>query len=228
MPTSGLAERLAEVRERIAAASRRGGQQHSVTIVAVTKTLAAEVVTAAYQAGIRDIGENKVQEARRKMMSVSVPVAWHLIGHLQRNKVKETRGFSLIHSLDSVRLADALHRAGEERDEPIDVLVQVNASQEATKGGFAAEVIPAEAERLRRLGGIRVRGVMTMTALDASEVELRRTFSAARSAREQLAAAGHPAAELSMGMSQDNEIAVEEGATMVRIGTVLFGPRQER
>lgn len=225
MPTSGLAERLAEVRERIAAAGRRGGRKHPVTIVAVTKTLGPETVTAAYQAGIRDIGENKVQEALRKMMSVSVPVAWHLVGHLQRNKVKDTRRFSLIHSLDSARLADALHRAGEERGEPIDVLVQVNASREQSKGGFEIDALPAEAVRLRRLGGITVRGVMTMSALDANETELRATFSAARSAREHLLAAGHPATELSMGMSQDYEIAVEEGATMVRLGTVLFGPR---
>lgn len=228
MPTSGLAERVAEVRERIAAAGRRGGRQQTVTIVAVTKTLGPETVTAAYQVGIRDIGENKVQEALRKMLLVSVPVAWHLVGHLQRNKVKDTRRFSLIHSLDSPRLADALHRAGEERDEPIDVLMQVNASQERSKGGFDLDAVPDEAERLRRLGGIRVRGVMTMSALDADETALRATFSSARSAREHLAAAGHPATELSMGMSQDYEIAVEEGATMVRLGTVLFGPRPER
>lgn len=228
MPTSGLAERVAEVRGRIAAAGRRGGRQQTVTIVAVTKMLGPETVTAAYQAGIRDIGENKVQEALRKMMSVSVPVAWHLVGHLQRNKVKDTRRFSLIHSLDSARLADALHRAGEERDEPIDVLVQVNASREHSKGGFDLDAVSGEAERLRRLDGIRVLGVMTMAALDADETKLRATFSSARSAREHLAAAGHPATELSMGMSQDYEIAVEEGATMVRLGTVLFGPRPER
>jgi pyridoxal phosphate enzyme (YggS family) len=228
MPTSGLAERLAEVRERIAAAGRRGGRQQPVTIVAVTKMLGPDAVTAAYQAGIRDIGENKVQEALRKMTSVSVPVAWHLVGHLQRNKVKDTRGFSLIHSLDSARLADALHRAGEERGEPVEVLVQVNASGEQSKGGFDVDTVRAEAERLRRLAGLRVCGVMTMAALDASEAELRATFSSARSAREHLAAAGHPATDLSMGMSQDYEIAVEEGATMVRLGTVLFGPRSER
>lgn len=228
MPTSGLAERVAEVRERIAVAGRRGGRQQPVTIVAVTKTLGPEAVTAAYEAGIRDIGENKVQEALRKMTSVSVPVAWHLVGHLQRNKVKDTRRFSLIHSLDSARLADALHRAGEERGEPIDVLVQVNASREQSKGGFEVDALPAEAERLRRLGGIRVRGVMTMSALEANETELRATFSDARSARDHLFAVGHPATELSMGMSQDYEIAVEEGATMVRLGTVLFGPRLER
>jgi pyridoxal phosphate enzyme (YggS family) len=228
MPTSGLAERLAEVRERIAAAGRRGGREQPVTIVAVTKMLGPDVVTAAYQVGIRDIGENKVQEALRKMTSVSVPVAWHLVGHLQRNKVKDTRGFSLIQSLDSARLADALHRAGEERGEPIEVLVQVNASREQSKGGFSVDTIPAEAERLHRLAGIRVRGVMTMAAVDATETELRATFSDARAARDQLAAVGHPATELSMGMSQDYELAVEEGATMVRLGTVLFGPRPER
>jgi uncharacterized pyridoxal phosphate-containing UPF0001 family protein len=108
------------------------------------------------------------------------------------------------------------------------VLVQVNASREESKGGFDVDAVQGEAERLRRLAGIRVRGVMTMAALDANETDLRATFSDARSAREHLAAAGHPATELSMGMSQDYEIAVEEGATMVRVGTVLFGPRPER
>ena len=223
-----LATRVAEVRDRIEAARLRGGHGQTVTIVAVTKTLGPEAVTAAYDAGIPDIGENKVQEALRKMSMVSVPVAWHLIGHLQRNKVKDAGTFTMIHSLDSKRLAESLSASGERLGKPLRVLLQVNASGEATKGGFQPAEVAAEASRLRGLGGIEVRGAMTMAAPDAPESELRATFARARQAREELAAAGHPAAELSMGMSQDYEIAVEEGATMVRLGTTLFGPRHER
>jgi len=131
----------------------------------------------------------------------------------------------LVHSLDSARLADALHDRGIARGQPIGVLVQVNVSGEAAKSGWAPAGLEAEAERLRGLGGVRVKGVMTMAPLDADEGVLRRTFAGARQARDVLRAAGHEAAELSMGMSNDYEIAVEEGATMVRIGTLLFGAR---
>lgn len=228
MLISALTERLAEVRAHIAAAVARGGRNQAVVLVAVTKTLGAETVQAAFEAGIPDVGENKVQEAIGKMASVTVPVRWHLIGHLQRNKVKHVGGFTLVHSVDSVRLAQALHGFGEQRGTAVDVLLQINASREKTKGGFGQDELPRTAEALLALSGIRVRGVMTMAAFEAEEPELRRTFAAARQARELLAAAGHPAVELSMGMSQDYEVAVEEGATMVRLGTTLFGPREER
>jgi pyridoxal phosphate enzyme (YggS family) len=225
MAYSDLALRVAEVRERIAAARGRGGHRQDVTIVAVTKTHGADAVLAAFEAGVPDVGENRVQEALGKMPAVSVPVAWHLIGHLQRNKVREASRFALIHSLDSLRLGVALDAVGSRVGKPLDVLLQVNASGEASKGGFEPSAIAGDAERLRALPGIRVRGVMTMAAFDAAESELRRTFGVARDALRQLAEAGLPAVELSMGMSQDYEIAVEEGATMVRLGTTLFGPR---
>ena len=228
MLISALRERLAEVRGRIAAAAARGGRNQEVGLVAVTKTLGPEAVRAAFDAGIVNIGENKVQEAISKMAAVNVPVNWHLIGHLQRNKVKHVGAFKLVHSLDSSRLAHALNRFAEQRGEAVDVLLQVNASRERSKGGFEQDELAREAKNFLALTGIHVRGVMTMAAFDADEAELRRTFTAARQARETLTAAGHPAVELSMGMSQDYEVAVEEGATIVRLGTTLFGPREER
>jgi uncharacterized pyridoxal phosphate-containing UPF0001 family protein len=127
--------------------------------------------------------------------------------------------------MDSSRLADALHARGLAKGQPIDVLVQVNVAGETSKSGWESEAVPAEAERLVGLPGVRVRGVMVMAPLDAPEAVLRETFAGARTARTVLEAAGHPAVELSMGMSNDYEIAVEEGATMVRLGTALFGAR---
>jgi pyridoxal phosphate enzyme (YggS family) len=220
-----LAARVAEVRERVAAAVARGGHGQKVTIVAVTKTHGPDAVRAAWEVGLADVGENKVQEALAKMDQVSVPVRWHLIGHLQRNKVKALEHFALVHSIDSARLADAVSELGVARRRAIDALVQVNVAGEATKGGFAPEELAAEAERFVTRAGIRVVGVMTMAPLDADEATLRRVFQGARAARELLVSAGHPAFDLSMGMSNDYEVAVEEGATMIRLGTVLFGAR---
>ena len=225
MPFSDLAARVAEVRDRIAAAVARGGRGQRVTVVAVTKTHGPDAVRAAWDAGLRDVGENRVQEAVGKMAAVDVPVAWHLIGHLQRNKIKAVDRFALVHSLDSERLANALHEHGVRRGRAVDVLVEVNVSGEATKGGYAAGALAAEAERLTALPGVRVLGVMTMAPFDAEERTLRRVFGGARAARDLLEGAGHPAYELSMGMSGDYEVAVEEGATLVRLGTVLFGAR---
>ncbi|HJU90101.1 MAG TPA: YggS family pyridoxal phosphate-dependent enzyme [Gemmatimonadaceae bacterium] len=224
MPFHDLAARLADVRQRIAAAATRG-QGQEVRIVAVTKTHGIDAVRAAWEAGIRDIGENRVQEALQKIDASDVPVAWHLIGHLQRNKVKSLDRFSLVHSIDTVRLADAVDQYGEARGRAVDALIQVNVSSEETKGGYAPKDIPAEAERLAGHSGIRVLGVMTMAPFGAEERVLREVFIGARRAREVMASAGHPATELSMGMSDDYEVAVEEGATMVRLGTVLFGRR---
>jgi PLP dependent protein len=226
MPFQDLAGRVAEVRGRIADAAARGSGQ-SVTIVAVTKTHGIEAVRAAWSAGLRDVGENRVQEALRKIEECDVPVAWHLIGHLQRNKVRTVDRFALIHSIDSARLADAVHEHGLARGRPVDALIQVNSSGEATKGGFTLPMLGEESERLEARSGIRVMGVMTMAPFGAEERVLREVFAGARQARELLLAAGHGATELSMGMSEDYEIAVEEGATMVRLGTVLFGRRPE-
>ena len=220
-----LAEHVAEVRARIGAAAARGGHGQKVTIVAVTKTHGPEAARAAYEAGLHDVGENKVQEALKKMASVDVPVRWHLIGHLQRNKIKALEQFVLLHSLDSARLADGVCEFGIARGRAVDALIELNLSGEDSKGGFTLSELLPEAERLVSLSGIRIRGVMTMASFTATESGLHRTFAEAREAREILVEAGHPAEELSMGMSNDYEIAVEEGATMVRLGTTLFGAR---
>ena len=225
MPFQDLPDRLAEATEQIKRAGERGGRGQAVTIVAVTKTFGADAPVAAWQAGVRDVGENRVQEAAAKMAEVAVPLRWHLIGHLQRNKVKQLDAFHLIHSMDSGRLADAIAQHGSTRGRPVDVLLQVNVSGEGTKGGYGLADMEREAERLRGMNGLAVHGVMTMAPFDADEATLRAVFSGARSARDTLRAAGHPATELSMGMSGDYEVAVEEGATLVRLGTVLFGAR---
>jgi pyridoxal phosphate enzyme (YggS family) len=225
MPFQDLPARLAEVRERIELAMERGGHGQTVTIVAVTKTYGPDAPVAAWNAGLKDVGENRVQEAASKMPEVGVPLRWHLIGHLQRNKVKELDGFHLVHSMDSPRLADALASYGLARGRPMEVLLQVNVSGEGTKGGYEPADVEREAARLKGFAGLAVRGVMTMAPFDASGAVLRAVFSGARESAALLRAAGHPATELSMGMSGDYEVAVEEGATLVRLGTVLFGAR---
>lgn len=227
MPFQDLPERLAAVRETIERARQRGGRGQEVRIVAVTKTYGPDAPIAAWHAGLQDVGENRVQEAVTKMVQVEgqADLRWHLIGHLQRNKVKQLDGFRLVHSMDSARLADALAAYGVARGRPVDVLMQVNVSGEGSKGGYGPSTVEAEGERLHRLPGLVVRGVMTMAPFDAPAATLRCVFAGARRCAEQLSAAGHPATELSMGMSGDYEIAVEEGATLVRLGTVLFGAR---
>jgi PLP dependent protein len=225
MPFQDLPDRLASVRSAIDRARERGGRGQSVTIVAVTKTYGPEAATAAWRAGLHDVGENKVQEALAKIPLVDAPLRWHLIGHLQRNKVKQLDRFHLVHSMDSGRLADALAQHGVSRGRPVEVLAQVNVSGEDSKGGYEPATFEREAERLREAGGLVVRGVMTMAPFGADERTLRSVFAGARRCGELLRAAGHPATELSMGMSGDYEVAVEEGATLVRLGTVLFGAR---
>ena len=226
MPFFDLADRVREVRERIDAAVQRGGHGQLVTVVAVTKTHGPDALQAAWDVGLRDIGENRVQEALEKMAAVPKPFRWHLIGHLQRNKVKQLPRFDLLHSLDRASLADAVQAHGVAADRAVDALVQVNIAGEETKGGFEGEEVAAAADRLIALDRIRVRGVMTMAPFDAPEPILRRVFTGARAALETVRRAGHAdARELSMGMSGDYEVAVEEGATLVRLGTVLFGAR---
>ncbi|MBC7896538.1 MAG: YggS family pyridoxal phosphate-dependent enzyme [Cytophagaceae bacterium] len=226
MPFPGLSARVQEIQGRVAAAVGRGGHGQQVELVAVTKTYGPEAVEAAFAAGIRAVGENRVQEALDKMAQVQCAAEWHLIGHLQRNKARHAGKFALIHSMDSARLADALAAEGTSRGDPVPVLVQVNTSGESSKGGFTLSDLASEGPRLAASGGLRVRGVMTMAPFDASETVLRDVFRGAREARAALQQAGHvEATELSMGMSGDFEIAVEEGATMIRLGTILFGAR---
>ena len=226
MPFPTLPAVLADVRRRIAAAVERGGHAQTVTIIAVTKLFGPEAPAAAYDAGVLDVGENKVQEALDKMPLVAAPLRWHLIGHLQRNKVKFVDPFVLVHGMDSPRLAEALHAHGVARGRAVPVLLQVNVSGEASKGGVSEGDVAALAPILRSRDGLVVQGVMTMAPLGADDQLVRATFAGARRSRDTLCAAGLPARELSMGMSGDFEMAVEEGATMVRLGSILFGVRQ--
>src|SRR3954467_9026180 len=151
MPFQDLPERLAAVRETIERARQRGGRGQEVRIVAVTKTYGPEAPMAAWRAGLRDVGENRGQEAVTKIGQVEAPLRWHLIGHLQRNKVKQLDGFGLVHPMDSERLADALAQYGDSRGRPVDVLLQVNVSGEGTKGGYSPSDVEREAVRLRAM-----------------------------------------------------------------------------
>ncbi|HSU17937.1 YggS family pyridoxal phosphate-dependent enzyme [Longimicrobium sp.] len=229
METDGLAARLAEVRERIERARQRAGRTDGVTLVAVTKTHPPAVVQAAIRAGVADVGENRVQELGDKVDAVGRrAVRWHLIGHLQRNKVaKALPLFDLLHSLDSVRLAETLSAEAVKAGVTVRALVEVNSAGEATKGGFPAAGAVDAVGRILELPGIELAGMMTMAPFTDDQAVVRRAFAATRELRDE-AARQLPAfrgGELSMGMSNDFEIAVEEGATLVRVGSSIFGER---
>jgi pyridoxal phosphate enzyme (YggS family) len=222
----GLPARLAAVRDAVARHQEVGGWSHGVRIVAVTKTHGPEAVRAALAAGIREVGENRVQEALQKQEALrDVSVEWHLVGTLQRNKAKQAAGrFVLIHSVDRADLAAELDRRVVPGDrQPI--LVQVNCSAEPQKGGVEPASLPMLLDQLRILERIEVQGLMTMSALTDDQAEQRRAFRLLRELRDASERSGHRLPELSMGMSGDYPIAVEEGATMIRLGTILFGER---
>lgn len=223
-----LASRLARVREEIARVQARQGLHEAVTIVAVTKGFGADAVRAAVEVGLTDVGENRVQEALDKIEAArDVVVQWHLIGHLQTNKARFVPGrFAMVHSVDSPRVAAALARAnagvGLDR---LPVLLQVNVAGEVQKSGCAPADVAALAEAAMAAGSLHLRGLMTMAPYTDDETIQRRTFAQLRRLREELASRGLSAPELSMGMSGDYAAAVAEGATMLRLGTVLFGER---
>ncbi len=222
---------LPAVRERIDRACRRVGRADAeeVTIVAVTKGHSLEALRAAAGVGLETIGENRVQEARQKYKAGGdLGLRWHLVGHLQRNKVRQAlRIFELIHSVDSLRLGRAIDREAAKLGIRAAVLVQVNASGEEAKYGFPVhDVLPAISE-LCDMDNLQVLGVMTMAPFTSDEAILRKTFRRTRQlyddCRDNLVK--FEARHLSMGMTNDFEIAVEEGSTMLRLGTVLFGER---
>jgi pyridoxal phosphate enzyme (YggS family) len=226
-----LQRALPEVQERIERACRRAGRSDfdSITVVAVTKGHPIEALYAAREAGLRVIGENRVQEARQKReLAGDLGLSWHLVGHLQRNKVRHAlRIFEMIHSVDTLRLAETIDREAAKSGRPARVLVQVNASREASKHGVPVEEAPEVVRRICKLPNLRVTGLMTIAPLTGDERVLRDTF---RRTRELFELCGErverfEARDLSMGMSNDYEIAIEEGTTMVRLGTVLFGER---
>ncbi len=221
---STLADRLATVKARIAAACRRAGREPAaVTLVAVTKTVSASVAALVPELGITDLGESRPQELWKKAEAVPA-VRWHLIGHLQRNKIDRTVPLVvLLHSVDSVRLLDSLDAFGRKRGTPVPLLLEVNCSREAAKGGFEPAEVPALGERVSSLEGVRVEGLMTMAAYHENPEDCRPTFAELRALRDRLReATGLPLPHLSMGMSNDFEVAVEEGATLVRVGTTIF------
>ncbi len=221
-----LPGRLARVRETVARHQSASGWSHPVRIIAVTKGYGPEAVRAAAEAGLEDAGENRVQEALAKQEQAGdTRIEWHLIGTLQRNKARHAAGrFALVHSIDRADLAAELDR----RTAPGStqrVLVQVNCSDEPQKGGVEPAGLSALLDALGPMPRLEVVGLMTMSALTDDPPEQRRAFRRLRELRDAAAAGGHRLPELSMGMSGDYPVAVEEGATMVRLGTILFGER---
>jgi hypothetical protein len=220
VPVTTIVERIALIRDRVAQAAERAGRAPAeVTIVAVSKSFPSQAIEEATAAGIAHIGENRVQEAAAKIPSLQhLPVTWHMVGHLQTNKAKTALDlFDIIQSVDSLRLAEALSRRAER---PIPVLLEVNVAGEASKFGLTPQQVPQTAEAVARLPHLNVCGLMTIAPLVSDSEEVRPVFRELRRLRDAL---GLP--ELSMGMTDDFEVAIEEGATIVRIGRAIFGER---
>ena len=219
-----IAASLARVRARIAAACERAGRSpDDVTLIGVTKGFPAEAAAEAHAAGLRDLGENRVQEAVAKietLASQGVRPRWHLVGHLQRNKVQTVVGrFAILHSVDSVRLAEALSRRA---DEQVSILLEVNVGQETSKFGFAPREVTTALHTISDLPHLAVGGLMTVAPIADDPDRTRPIFRRLRELRDELGLR-----ELSMGMTDDFEVAIEEGATMVRVGRAIFGPRPQ-
>jgi pyridoxal phosphate enzyme (YggS family) len=229
MSETDIRANLAAVQERIAAAARRAGRREdAVLLVGVSKTVDAERVRAAIAAGVPALGENRVQEAREKIAILGRPRPWHLIGHLQTNKVKDAlESFDLIHSVDRLPLAEALSRRAAEAGRRADVLVQVNVGEEPQKGGLRADELRGALETMAGLPGLRLRGLMTIPPLPHAPEDSRPYYKEMGRLLDEARRWGHAPdlTELSMGMSGDFEVGVEEGATIVRVGTAIFGSR---
>ncbi len=227
MDEAALRDRLHAVEERIARACRRVGRpREAVTLVAVTKTVPVEVAAVLPTLGVLHLGENRPQELWRKAAALPPSVSWHLIGHLQRNKIDRTLPLThLIHSVDSLRLLQALELEAGKQGRTVDVLLEINLSREPNKTGLPIEELPRLVPEFGALRQVRLRGLMTMAALDEEPERCRPTFAGLRALRDRLqkeVGDAHRLGHLSMGMSNDFEVAVEEGATLVRIGTALF------
>ncbi len=225
---ASVADRLEAVRARIRAAAERSGRRFTdVTLVAVSKNVPAEGIRAVARLGVVDVGESRVQEALPKIEAVADPaIRWHLVGHLQRNKARRAAElFTLIHSVDTEALAEALAHGAETQGRVVSVLLQVNVAGEPGKHGCAtAEVIPM-ARRMRRLAALRLEGLMTIAPLADDPGDARPVFQQLRRLGEALREEAPEARHLSMGMSDDFEVAIEEGATLIRVGRALFGDR---
>ncbi|MDO5411277.1 MAG: YggS family pyridoxal phosphate-dependent enzyme [Lachnospiraceae bacterium] len=224
-------ENLMEVESRIQAACARSGRsREDVLLIAVSKTKPVELIREIMETGTRDFGENKVQEMCNKIEEIKEPLNWHLIGHLQRNKVKYIVDKAcLIHSVDSVRLAEEIQKEAVKKGvSKVPVLIEVNMAQEDSKDGISAQETEALVRAIAELPNLQVRGLMTIAPFVDDPEENRVHFRAMRNLRDRLKALNIPGTEmeeLSMGMTNDFEVAIEEGSTMVRVGTAIFGER---
>jgi pyridoxal phosphate enzyme (YggS family) len=226
-----ITENLATIRDRITRAARRVRRDpNEVTVVAVTKTVAAGRIREAIEAGVEVVGENRIQEAQAKIKEIGKGVEWHLIGHLQTNKAGLAVAlFDLIHSVDSLRLAEALNREAEKRSKRVPLLLQVNISGEESKFGVAEDEVLDLMRSISGMEHLEVLGLMTIPPYSDDPEKGRSIYKRLREIREEMAVESLPRCRmrhLSMGMSHDYEVAVEEGATLVRIGTFLFGERR--
>jgi pyridoxal phosphate enzyme (YggS family) len=226
-----VAANYRKVVERIQeAAARCGRDPQQIKLLAASKSQSVAQIRAAIEAGIRLFGENYVQEARAKRAAIQEAVEWHMIGHLQRNKVKATLDlFDLIESLDSVELAKELDKEGKKKERVVRAFVEVNVGGEETKSGIAKEKVPALIEEVGRLSYIRIEGLMAVPPFRENPEEVRPYFRALRELQMELGGlkmSNVSLKELSMGMTHDYTVAIEEGATLVRIGTAIFGPRR--
>jgi pyridoxal phosphate enzyme (YggS family) len=221
-----LADRLTDIRNRMAAACARAGRPvDSVQLMAVSKTHPPES-----ELGLTLFGENRVQEARAKIPQCSNRATWHMIGHLQSNKVRDTvELFSMVEGVDSLRIAQEISRRAGQADKTMSILLEVNVGEEASKSGFHPETLLAELRELRELPRLRIEGVMTVPPWKPMPEQVRPFFVKAAELRRRCEdCLQEPLPHLSMGMSGDFEVAIEEGATIVRVGTALFGERQTR
>ena len=226
-----IQENIKRVEERIADACRRSGRARSeVKLVAISKTHAAESIRAAFDAGLRDFGENRVQEAKAKRPTLAdLDPTWHLVGHLQSNKARAARDlFDWVHSIDSLRLAAKLDQAAGPADPPLPVLIEVNLGDEVSKAGVRATEMLELAEQISRMTTLALRGLMVIPPFSANPENVRPSFRELRALACEIESRNLPNVsmrELSMGMSHDFEVAIEEGATIVRVGTAIFGAR---
>ena len=232
MAESQIKARLDALYERIAAAASRAARNAAdITVVAVSKTVPVPLIEEAIDSGVKHVGENRVQEASPKFDAIGRTVTWHMVGHLQTNKVKRALEiFDLIQSVDSVRLAEAISERASLVNRVMDVLLEVNTSGESSKYGFGPEEVEAGAREICVLKNIRIKGLMTVGPLVEMPEDSRRAFALLRNLRDRISALNLPGVEtntLSMGMSGDFEVAIEEGATMVRVGTAIFGERRQ-
>lgn len=229
---SNIGDNLASVRERIREACRRAGRQpEEIKLVAVSKTFPADRIREAYQAGLRDFGENRVQEAAAKRPALSdLTATWHLVGHLQTNKARQARElFHWVHSIDSARIAQKLDQSAVSSDARLPVLLEVNLGEEPSKFGTREEEVLRLAEQVSRLETLELRGLMIVPPFFEEPERVRPLFRRLRELAQRIARAQLPNVSmehLSMGMTHDFEIAIQEGATIVRVGTGIFGPRK--